>query len=305
MLPVLRSVEAGSRPVRELVSAISDEFHLTDEERSALVPSGGRPLINDRVHWATVGLERAKLITKPERGIVAITHRGRELLATTPALIDRKLLMRYPEYQEYHNRARRPGCHVEPEAGHLAPNDDGSAASPEERIDAAAAEINVELRTTLLAKVLEATPDFFERLVIDLLLAMGYGGSRVEAGEKLGRTGDGGVDGVIREDRLGLDLIYLQAKRYQEQNSIGADTVRSFAGALNDFGAQKGIIITTSRFTKEAIAYADRQQMKRLVLVDGERLTDLMIRFGVGVRLRRAVEIKSIDLDYFEEAELT
>ena len=230
MLPVLRLVEASPRRVRELVSIISDEFDLTEEERKTLVRSGGVPLINDRVHWATVRLERAELVAKPERGIVAITPRGRELLAAKPALIDRKLLMQYPEYRDYQSRARTSGVPRGTEDQSPAPTDDDSAAlSPDERIDAAAAEISVELRTQLLAKVLEATPDFFERLVLDLLLAMGYGGSRAEAGEQLGRTGDGGVDGVIREDSLGLDVIYLQAKRYKEQNSIGSDAVRSFA----------------------------------------------------------------------------
>jgi len=154
-----------------------------------------------------------------------------------------------------------------------------------------------------MTRILEGTPEFFERLIIDLLLKMGYGGSRVDAGEQLGRTGDGGVDGVIREDQLGLDRVYLQAKRYQPGNTVGSETVQAFVGALVGRGAQKGVLITTSTFSKAALNAANQSGQLRLVLVDGDELTRLMVRFGVGVRKAQTIELKRIDLDYFEDTE--
>jgi restriction system protein len=170
-------------------------------------------------------------------------------------------------------------------------------------LEAASRALNEALRDALLARVLETSPASFEKLIVDLLLAMGYGGSRVDAGEQLGRTGDGGVDGVIREDRLGLDRVYLQAKRYKPGNSVGSEAVQAFIGALVGRGSQKGVLITTSNFTKGAIEAANQTGGLRLVLIDGEALTRLMIQFNVAVRVARTVEVKRIDLDYFEDIE--
>jgi restriction system protein len=175
--------------------------------------------------------------------------------------------------------------------------------APEERIQQAHAELDADLRSSLLDRIVQASPDFFETLVLDLLGAMGYGGVRAGARERLGKSGDGGVDGLVREDELGLDRLYIQAKRYQPANKVGVDTIRSFAGALDDHGADKGIMITTSSFSSDAVAYTKRNQRKRIILIDGEVLADLMIRFNVGVRLQRAFEMKRIDQDYFDEAE--
>jgi restriction system protein len=172
--------------------------------------------------------------------------------------------------------------------------------TPDDAITAAVAAIEAKLRDDLLARLLAATPDFFERVVVDLLLAMGYGSDTGEAGRTLGRGGDGGVDGVIREDRLGLDVIYIQAKRYSADRAIGPDALRSFSGALDEKGARKGVFITTSRFTAEAERYAAHHQTKRIVLLDGERLTKLMIAHGVGMREDRTIVLKRLDLDYFE-----
>ena len=179
----------------------------------------------------------------------------------------------------------------------------GPSSTPEEQITAAAEVLNETLRDALMTRILEGTPEFFERLIIDLLLKMGYGGSRVDAGEQLGRTGDGGVDGVIREDQLGLDRVYLQAKRYQPGNTVGSETVQAFVGALVGRGAQKGVLITTSTFSKAALNAANQSGQLRLVLVDGDELTRLMVRFGVGVRKAQTIELKRIDLDYFEDTE--
>lgn len=176
--------------------------------------------------------------------------------------------------------------------------------TPEEQIASASLTLNESLRDALLARVLESNPTFFEKLIVDLLLAMGYGGSRSDTGEQLGGTGDGGVDGVIREDQLGLDRVYLQAKRYQPGNSVSSETVQAFMGALVGKGAQKGVLITTSTFSRAAMTVASQSGHLRLVLIDGDELTKLMVRFGVGVRIARTVEIKRIDLDYFEDAEL-
>jgi restriction system protein len=179
----------------------------------------------------------------------------------------------------------------------------GPSSTPEEQITSASLALNEALRDALLARILGETPTFFEKLIVDLLMAMGYGGSRNDAGERLGGTGDGGVDGVIREDQLGLDRIYLQAKRYQPGNTVGSETVQAFIGALVGRGAQKGVLITTSSFSKAAINAANQLGHLRLVLIDGEELTNMLIRFNVGVRVARTVEIKRVDLDYFEDAE--
>ncbi len=179
-----------------------------------------------------------------------------------------------------------------------------TANTPEEQIASASLTLNESLRDALLARVLEGNPTFFEKLIIDLLLAMGYGGSQADAGEQLGGTGDGGIDGVIREDQFGLDRVYLQAKRYQPGNTVGSETVQVFMGALVGKGAQKGVLITTSTFSKAAINVASQSGHLRLVLIDGDELTKLMVRFDVGLRVARTVEIKRIDLDYFDAAEL-
>jgi len=170
-------------------------------------------------------------------------------------------------------------------------------------IEAAYQEITDELRSTLLNRIVAASPTFFERVVLDLLIAMGYGGSRTDAGQRIGRTGDGGIDGIINEDPLGLDIVYLQAKRYAPGNTIGIGQVREFAGSLVERGASKGVFVTTSHFVPNAKAYADRIP-QRLILIDGAELTGLMVRFGVGVRVERTVEFKRLDLDYFDEDDL-
>ena len=178
-----------------------------------------------------------------------------------------------------------------------------SRATPEELIDSAYQEITDELRSTLLNRITAASPTFFEKLVLDLLIAMGYGGSKADAGQRVGRTGDGGIDGIINEDPLGLDIVYLQAKRYAPGNTIGVGQVREFAGSLVERGATKGVFVTTSHFAPGARAYVERIP-QRLILIDGAELTRLMVRFGVGVRVERTIEFKRVDLDYFDEDEL-
>lgn len=304
MLPVLRRSAEQIWSMRALIACIADDLHLNEADRAQHIPSGGTSVIASRVHWAKTYLKQAGLVEQPKRGMVTITPRGRDFLARNPPKIDVATLEQFEEFRNFVGRTK-------PDAGPTAATDPIPVAppvaepssTPDEQITSASLALNESLRDALLARVLEGTPSFFERLIIDLLLAMGYGGSRDDAGEQLGGTGDGGVDGIIREDQLGLDRVYLQAKRYQPGNTVGSETVQAFIGALIGKGAQKGVLITTSKFSKAAISAASQSGHVRLVLIDGDELTTLLLRFNVGVRVARTVEIKRIDLDYFEDAE--
>jgi restriction system protein len=302
MLPVLRHAAERRWRTRELVERLSDEFGLTEEERARTIPSGRQGLMANRVHWAVTYLVQAGLLLRPARGECEATAAGRALLAEAPERLSvAALAARYPALRAF--RDSRPVGEDQPAARDAASSPaalpGAAAATPDDAIDSALAAIEAKVRQDLLDRLLEAPPDFFERVVVDLLLAMGYGSTAEDAGRTLGRTGDGGVDGVIREDRLGLDLIYVQAKRYRD-GPVTADQLRSFAGALDDKGARKGVFITTSRFTADARSFAERQQMKRIALVDGDTLTALMLRHDVGVRPARTIVLKKLDLDYFE-----
>ncbi len=308
MLPVLERSAEKTWIMRELIARMADDLKLTQAERDQEIPSGGTKLIANWVHWAKTYLKQAGLLEQPSRGAVRITQRGRDVLGSKPNKLDVQMLQQFPEFQDFLGKTKPQDVTVGPSGGSAALPPvfvpaNLVASTPEEQLEAASGTLNEALRDALLARVLEASPTSFEKLIIDLLLAMGYGGSRLDAGEQLGRTGDGGVDGVIREDRLGLDRIYLQAKRYKPGNSVGSEAVQAFIGALVGRGSQKGVLITTSTFTKSAREAANQSGNLRLVLIDGEALTSLMIQFNVGVRVARIVEIKRIDLDYFEDIE--
>ncbi len=309
MLPVLRLCAEKLWVMRDLVVCVADDLRLSQPEREQMIPSGTMTVITSRVHWAKTYLKQAGLVEQPKRAHVQISARGREVLAQNPAKIDTALLQRFGEFRNFLSRTKSVNA---PSASTtltpVAPTlpvtvITETTNTPEEQIATASLTLNESLRDALLARVLESNPTFFEKLIVDLLLAMGYGGSRADAGEQLGGTGDGGVDGVIREDQLGLDRVYLQAKRYQPGNTVGSEAVQAFMGALVGKGAQKGVLITTSTFSKAAINVASQSGQLRLVLIDGDELTKLMVRFGVGIRIARTVEIKRIDLDYFEDAE--
>ena len=306
MLPVLRLCNDQAWVMRELIVRIADDLCLSDLERAETIPSGRTPLISSRVHWAKTYLKQAGLLFQPKRGLVEITKEGREFLSRAPDHINRQSLETYPQFQEFLKRTRGESDYAEKYLS----VDTASvfakpammttpSATPDDQIAEAARTIEVALQDELREYVLNISPSSFERLILDLLLAMGYGGARVDAGERLGGSGDGGVDGVIREDRLGLDQIYLQAKRYNPGNSVDGPTVQAFIGALINNGAQKGVLITTSTFTKAAREKARQAGQLRVVLIDGEGLMQLMTRFNVGVRVARSIEIKAIDLDYF------
>lgn len=307
MLPVLRLCSDRAWVMRDLIGRIADDLGLTAPERDQMIPSGSVSVIASRVHWAKTYLKQAGLVAQPKRAHVAITDQGRELLRRNPPRIDAALLNQYGEFRAFLNRTKSrtaPPSASPAASAAIAPAPAAEATgTPDEQIASASLTLNESLREALLARVLECNPAFFERLIVDLLLAMGYGGSRADAGEQLGGTGDGGVDGVIREDQLGLDRVYLQAKRYQAGNTVGSEAVQAFMGALVGKGAQKGVLITTSSFSKAAANVAKQSGHLRLVLIDGDELTRLMLRFGVGVRIARTVEIKRIDLAYFEDNE--
>jgi restriction system protein len=296
MLPLLQLL-ADQRPrhIRELTEVLADKFGLTDEERRELLPSGRQGTFANRVGWARTYMGKAGLLETVSRGTVRITPVGRELLQSRPDRIDRVFLMRFESFREFQQPAPQPAhacVHSD-----TSPVEIDTASDPSERLNAAYREIRAALATDLLDQVKQATPQFFERLVIDLLVAMGYGGSRDDAGLAVGKSGDGGIDGIIKEDRLGLDVVYIQAKRWE--NPVGRPIVQAFAGSLDGERARKGVLISTSRFTPDAEDYVRRIE-KRIVLIDGEQLASYMIDFGIGVTDVTTLQIRRIDQDYFE-----
>ncbi len=299
MLPLLRLSARDTINMRDATAELGSELMLSQEEQVRMLPKGKTTIFHSRVGWAKTYLKQAGLVEQPARA------GGRDVLASNPAKIDGELLSQFAEFRAFLERSRvgrTPGAPSKPDEP-LPDLPVPTTIAPEERIQQAHAELDPDLRSSLLDRMVQASPEFFETLVLDLLGALGYGGMRAGARERLGKSGDGGVDGLIREDELGLDRLYLQAKRYQPANKVGVDAIRSFAGALDDHGADKGIMITTSGYSPDAIAYTRRNQRKRIILIDGEVLADLMILFNVGVRLQRAFEMKRIDQDYFDEAE--
>jgi restriction system protein len=296
MLPVLRFAAQQTWAMRDLIARISDDLGLSPAERDQMLPGGTGTVIGSRVGWAKTYLKKAGLVEQPQRSQVRITQRGRSVLAKPPERIDIPFLLQFAEFRTFKEKTASAETH----AG-AAPKGDAGApsATPEEQIAAANTALTEALRDALLARVLEASPAFFERLVIDLLLKMGYGGTLEDPAEHRGRSGDGGIDGMIREDQLGLDQVYLQAKRYKPGNVVGPEVVQAFIGALVNRGAHKGVLMTTSSFSTQARMNAKQSGNLRLVLIDGSELTDLMVRFNVGVRVADKVEIKRIDSDYF------
>ena len=294
MLPLLRLAGDGmDHTFKDAVEAIAIEFSLTPEERNELLPSSSRTtLFYNRLAWAKTHMTMAGLLQAPRRGVFCITQRGRELLASQLARIDMKTLQQFPEYE----RARRGDVQasVEPALPAVA----FSELTPEESIERAHLSLRKDLARELLESIMQCSPAFFELLIIKLMIKMGYGGSREEAGKAVGRSGDGGIDGIINEDRLGLDAIYLQAKRWE--GVIGRPEIMKFVGALAGQRATKGVFITTSWFTQDAEDYALSSQYK-VVLIDGERLADLMIEHDLGVSVAATYQLKRIDSDFFSE----
>ena len=294
MLPLLKlSADQNEHQFRDIVETLAHEFKLSQEERKALLPSGTAFLFDNRVGWARVHLVKAMLLEKQERGFVKITQRGLQLLIQKPAKIDRKLLEQYPEFIEFVKPPRR-GKATRP----ISKAEEIDEQTPEEAFEYGHEQMRHELAQQLLTQVVNTSSKFFEILVIDLLVKMGYGGSIRDAAKVVGGTGDEGIDGVIKEDRLGLDTIYVQAKKWQ--GTIGRPELMKFVGALKGQKANKGVFLTTSRFSNDAIDYVAKIDSK-VVLIDGEQLAEFMIDFHIGVSPVAIYEIQRLDSDYFVE----
>lgn len=294
MRPVLEQALKGEIQLGTLVSALSDELELTIEEREETVPSGKQTKITNRVSWAKTYLKQAGLLASSRRGHYIITDRGKEALADKDVRIDSAYLKNFDEFRAFQDRSSDKPANV---AKIDSPQAD---LTPDEALREAHTQINDSLATDLLDRVRNASPTMFESLLVDLFIAMGYGGSKKDAGRTLGRTGDDGVDGVIDQDQLGVDQIYLQAKRYAKGNNVGAGAIRDFFGALSLKRATKGIFVTTSAFSESAINTANGLG-NRIVLIDGVQLSRLMLRYSIGCRDMEVLHLKKIDEDYFDQ----
>ena len=300
MLPVLRLAARGETRVPALEEELSQEFGLTQSERDQLLPSGRQKVLQNRTHWAKFYMSKAGLVTLPRRGYFIASEAGRSLLATNPTKIDVERLLTYPAFRDFYRNDAPVNGDVASEAPDTVSIKVRVETTPEEQIEAAYTSLQRVLRADLLQRILDNDPAFFEGLIVDLLVAMGYGGSRKDAAKRLGGSGDGGIDGIIDEDRLGLDRVYIQAKRYGPGNSIGRPDVQGFVGSLVGMGATKGVFVTTSSFSPQATDYVSRLT-QRVILIDGQRLADLMIEHNVGVRVSRTIEFKRLDENFFSE----
>jgi restriction system protein len=298
MLPLLRFAGEKAEEIStgEAVEFLAKEFGLTDEDLKEMLPSGIQPTFVNRVGWASTYMKKAGLLEATRRGFYRITPRGQELLRKQPKIINVKLLKQYPEFLEFQQLKVTRSAEKVKDARETS---DTLTATPSEALETAYENLRDELVDELLARLKKSSPSFFERVVVELLVKMGYGGSRADAGKAIGKTGDGGIDGIIKEDKLGLDVVYIQAKRW-ENNPVGRPDVMQFAGALQAQKANKGIFITTSRFTDDARSYVS-QIGSKIVLIDGEQLTNLMIEHDVGVSTLSMYPVKKLDTDYFDE----
>jgi restriction system protein len=296
MLPVLRLAAEGETRVPVAAERVADSLSLTADEREELLPSGKQRILHNRLHWAKFYMTKAGLIDSPRRGLFVASEAGRALLAKSPAGIDVAVLSTFPAFLEWYQKTGAAAGAEEPATKAAVVSD----ATPEEQIDAAHATIQAALKADLLQRVLGQTPAFFERLIVELLVAMGYGGTHDRAALQLGKSGDGSVDGVIDEDRLGLDRIYVQAKRYASHVGVGRPEIQGFVGSLVGLGATKGVFVTTSSFSTPAVEYV-RHLPQRVILIDGERLAALLVEHDVGVRVSRTMAVKRVDEDFFSE----
>jgi restriction system protein len=302
MLPLLEALADGHEHlVRDVREGIAAKFGLGTAERGALLPSGKQPIFDNRLGWAKTYLAKAGLVSSVRRGVYQVTDRGRSVIASKPARVDTAYLAKFPEFEEFRRKNE-----TDPDTGSISKGDvrplDVAAATttstPQESLDAAYQQLRRAVEAELLAAVRGASFRFFEQLVVELLVKMGYGGSLKDAGKAIGRSGDDGLDGVIKEDHLGLDAIYVQAKRWER--TVGRPEVQAFAGSLEGVRGRKGVFITTSTFSPEAREYVSRIE-KKIVLVDGQRLASLMTDFGIGVSSVNTYEVKRVDGDYFSE----
>lgn len=294
MLPVLEIAAQGETSVPQVEAEIAARFGLSEAERQEMLPSGRQRLLHNRIHWAKFYLIKAGLLESPKRGRFVVSPAGKQMLAKHPAKIDTQHLLTIPAFRDFYrnNEVDATSDSVE----QVPP----PKATPEEVVETAYNNAQAALGAELLDRVLQNSPSFFERVIVDLLVAMGYGGSHKNASKQLGRSGDGGVDGVINEDVLGLDRVYVQAKRYAPGTPVGRPDIQAFTGSLVGMGAMKGVFVTTSTFSAPAAEFASRIP-QRIILIDRKRLAELMIEHSVGVRSSRILEFKRLDEDFFSE----
>jgi restriction system protein len=296
MLPLLQAIADGQEhTLAEVAEKIADQFGLSESERTEMLPSGGQLKLFNRTGWAKTYMAKAGLMETVSRGKFRITPRGTALLKSRLPKIDNSVLSQFPEFIRF--RERVPTDKSTTNGANNAESI-GSQQTPQESLENGFQALHGQLSEELLDKISKASPRFFEKLVVDLLLAMGYGGSRSDAGQAIGKSGDDGLDGIIKEDRLGLDAVYVQAKRWK--STVGRPEIQSFAGSLEGHRARKGVFITTSQFSADAKEYVNRIE-KKIVLIDGDLLANLSIEFGIGVAPVTTYRVQKIDLDYFEE----
>lgn len=293
MLPLLRLAGKQSTiSVRDAIEYISDEFKLTKDERSSLLPSGKQEIIVNRVGWARTYMKKAGLLSSPARGMIEITERGKQVLAEKPQTINVAYLSKFPEFEAF--RAIQSEKDEDSNSSIVT----SESGTPEEQLEQSYQELKKSLLDDIIQRVKSCSPQFFEKLVVDTIVKMGYGGSRKEAGKAIGQSGDEGIDGIINEDRLGLDVIYLQAKRWE--GNVSRPEIQKFAGALQGKRAKKGIFITTSDFTSEAKEFGKNIDAK-IILISGSQLAELMWEYNIGVSSAATYEVKRLDIDFFSE----
>jgi len=295
MLPLLKFCADGQEHTnREAIDALAQDFGLTDDEQKHLLPSGQQCVFDNRVAWARAHMKMADLVENTRRGVFRITERGKQILKQAPSEINLRFLRQFPEYIEARDH-QQDNQKEKPPSG----SDEQESKTPAERLEEAYMVLRENLANELISQLKSSTPNFFEKVVVEVLVKMGYGGSRKDAGQAIGRSGDEGIDGIIKEDRLGLDIIYIQAKKWE--NTISRPEIQKFAGALQGKRARKGIFITTSDFSQSAHEYVSAIESK-IILIDGQQLAQYMIDFGVGVATDATYELKRLDSDYFTES---
>lgn len=295
MLPVLRLFAEGARNVSECLPAIKKQFGVTDEEADELLPSGRVTTLQSRTHWARTYLSKAGLLESPKRNLHVITQLGRDVLARNPANIDNRYLDQFGSFADWRKAAAADGETQDEQSPPVRIDD---TQTPEDAMEAANKLLQSALRDELLGMLYDLSPQRFERVILDLLSAMGFGNGNIANGHMTKTTGDGGIDGIIYEDALGLDAVYIQAKRYAPENKVSRPDIQRFVGSLSGEAATKGVFVTTSDFSKEAKDYVQRVQ-HRIILIDGQQFASMMLKYGVGVRVRATYSIQSVDEDYF------
>jgi restriction system protein len=301
MLPLLNELADGQEhKLQDLYVVLAQRANLSEEDKNELLPSGKQRVFHNRIGWARTYLKKAGLLDAVKLGVFVITEDGKTLLKTNPIKINKATLAQFSLFQEWQNGTSDPSIKPIQNSVPLLGHESDTSMSPTDQMEASFGIIQSELSDEILTLIRECSPRFFETLVVDLMLAMGYGGWSKDSGKATQYSSDGGIDGVINEDPLGLDTIYLQAKRYRESNTVGRPDIQAFSGALDMQRARKGVFITTSKFSSDALDYVQRIE-KKIVLIGGQQLAEMMIKYNLGVSVKNTYQVKNIDTDYFNE----